>query len=452
VAPTVQDIVEAGLCMGCGACEAVTGSERLQVRWDLRGACRPHILTPLDAAAQARIRAVCPGLRMELRTGDGRPSAAGRDRAAVDDVVFGHVEQMVEAYAADPQIRFTGSSGGVLTALAAHLLETGKAAAVLHVAASATHPLRTEAQVSRTRDEVLRAAGARYGPAAPLTPLGDLVRSGEPFAVIGKPCDIAAVRNLCRHVPRLPTQAVALLSLMCGGQAEQPFIWGLLEKHGIAEEQVSSFRCRGNGCPGPTAVETVDGRRVELTYEEVWGDAIHEWGLPFRCKICPDSQAEQADLMAFDSVAPEHVDVDNEGYNSVIVRTRRGRELLREAVAAGALTVTGDLRVEALYEWQEHIVRRREGVLARLAGTTARNGVLPRVSGYRLGAAARREGLHGFARNAWGAWRRAGRARECLLDTRDRVGASGIADIPGSSLRPGPSDRPGETGSAGGSR
>ena len=154
---------------------------------------------------------------------------------------------------------------------------------------------------------MLRAAGARYGPAAPLTRLGEVLRSGEPFAVVGKPCDIAAVRNLMRHVPRMERQVAALLTVMCGGQAEQPFIWGVLAEHGIAEEEVRSFRCRGNGCPGPTAVETVDGRRVELTYEEVWGDAIHEWGLPFRCKICSDSQGEQADLMAFDSVAPEHV-------------------------------------------------------------------------------------------------------------------------------------------------
>jgi hypothetical protein len=38
-------------------------------------------------------------------------------------------------------------------------------------------------------------------------------------------------------------------------------------------------------------VDTDDGRRLEFTYAEVWGDDIHNWGQPFRCKICPDSQA-----------------------------------------------------------------------------------------------------------------------------------------------------------------
>ncbi len=90
------------------------------------------------------------------------------------------------------------------------------------------------------------------------------------------------------------------------------------------------------------------------------GDAIHEWGLPFRCKICPDSQGEQADLMAFD-VAPEHAVDDTEGFNTVIVRTGRGLTLLRRAEEAGALNVTCDLRVDSLHEWQAHIVRRRIG-------------------------------------------------------------------------------------------
>ena len=157
----VQDIVESGLCMGCGACEAVAGSERLQVRWDERGACRPHILVPLDAAAQARIRAVCPGLRMELGGGGALPARHRRRQprpvAAVDDVVFGHVEQMVEAYAADPEVRFAGSSGGrAHGARRPPAGERPRRPPSSHVAASATHPLRTEAHVEPTRDDVLR--------------------------------------------------------------------------------------------------------------------------------------------------------------------------------------------------------------------------------------------------------------------------------------------------------
>jgi coenzyme F420 hydrogenase subunit beta len=412
-APTVSDIVESGLCMGCGVCESVAGRDRLQVCWDAQGACRPHVRRPLDGATEATIRRVCPGLRMQLPAGG---ADAGLSNAVPDDLIFGRVLRMVEAYAADPDIRHAGSSGGVLTGLALHLLESGHAKAVLHVAASTDRPMRTVSHVSRTRDDVLRAAGSRYGPAAPLTQLERLLAAGEPFAVIGKPCDIAAVRNVGRRDARVRELVVALLTVMCGGQADMPFLWGLLEANKLREGDVLSFRCRGNGCPGPTSIEARDGRRVELAYDEVWGDAIHEWGLPYRCKICPDSQGEQADIMAFDSIAPEHADEDTEGFNTVIVRTRRGAGLLREAQASGSLTVTKGLDLSTLAYWQSHIVRRREGALARLAGTALRNGVVPRVGGYRLLRAAGRDGVRGFAGNAVGAWRRAGRARETISE------------------------------------
>jgi len=394
--------------MGCGICQGVAGVDRLRVEWDARGAYRPRVLADLDPRTQAAIRAVCPGLRMQL------PAAVSRRPGGTNDLIFGRIERMVEAYAADAEIRFASSSGGVLTALTVHLLETGRARAVLNVAASPSRPARSISHVARDRGGALAAAGSRYGPAAPLLRLHELLEAGEPFAVVGKPCDIAAVRNLARLDPRVERLVVVFLTVMCGGQAEMSFVWELFDKQGVTEDEVTSFRCRGNGCPGPTAFETRDGRRFAFTYDEVWGDSIHEWGLPFRCKICWDSQGEQADLMSFDSVAPEHIEGESEGFNTILVRTSRGASLLREAEDAGAVVVTRDVELGALHEWQPHIVRRRESALSRVTGTALRSGVLPRVNGYRLIQAARANGLRGFAQSAVGAWRRAGGARESM--------------------------------------
>jgi len=409
--PTVQDIVESGLCMGCGLCQGVAGGDRLVVEWDARGAYRPRVLARLDARTESAIRAVCPGLRMRL------PVATSHATDGANDLVFGHVQAMVEAHATDPEARFIGSSGGVLTALTIHLLESGRAKAVLNVAASPTHPARSISHIARDREGALAAAGSRYGPAAPLQRLHELLDAGAPFGVIGKPCDIVAVRNLARRDARVGRLVVALLTVICGGQAEMPWFWSFLEKQGVTEDEVTSLRCRGNGCPGPTAFETKDGRRFEFTYEQAWGNSVHNWGLPFRCKICWDSHGEQADLMAFDSVAPEHVEGETEGFNSVIVRTARGNELLREAEACGAVIVTRQIGLDSLYEWQPHMVRRRRAALARITGLVLRNGIAPRVSGYRLLQASRVDGLRGFVRNAAGSWRRAGAAREIMLES-----------------------------------
>ena len=42
---------------------------------------------------------------------------------------------------------------------------------------------------------MIEAAGSRYGPAAPLIDIDQVLNREEPFAFIGKPCDIAALRN-----------------------------------------------------------------------------------------------------------------------------------------------------------------------------------------------------------------------------------------------------------------
>ena len=95
-----------------------------------------------------------------------------------------------------------------------------------------------------------------------------------------------------------------------------------------------------------------------------------------------------------------------------MIRTQRGERLFREATGCGDLVATGGLDIQELYEWQGHIIRRREAALARLLGTAVRSGVVPRVGGYRLVRAAQRTGMRGSVRNFRGAWERAGHARE----------------------------------------
>ena len=96
----------------------------------------------------------------------------------------------------DPQVRFQASAGGGLSALAIYLLEKGEVDFILHVAASREKPMRSERHLSFDRAQVLAGAGSRYGPAAPLTDFVSLLEHGRPFAVIAKPCDLAAIRNL----------------------------------------------------------------------------------------------------------------------------------------------------------------------------------------------------------------------------------------------------------------
>ena len=114
-------------------------------------------------------------------------------------------------------MRHRASTGGVLTALAQSLLESGEVDFILHVKAGGRDPSFGKATLSSTKIEVLEAAGSRYGPAAPLEQIGDILDQGRPFAFIGKPCDVSALRALGDYDPRVGQLVKAYLSPVCGG-------------------------------------------------------------------------------------------------------------------------------------------------------------------------------------------------------------------------------------------
>ena len=157
------------------------------------------------------------------------------------------------------------SSGGALTALAIHLLDSGAVDFISHVRGrrEPSHAV-PQPRLADARRRAGGRAGSRYGPVAPLDRFTELLDEGRPFAVIGKPCDISGVHNYARHDPRVGELVRATLAFSCGTFADLDCSRQMLERVGFpggaeGEENLSLFRYRGYGCPGPT--RAVDRRR-----------------------------------------------------------------------------------------------------------------------------------------------------------------------------------------------
>jgi coenzyme F420 hydrogenase subunit beta len=247
-------------------------------------------------------------------------------------------------------------------------------------------------------------------PGGVLTALVDftaLLDRGEPFALIAKPCDIAAVRNLARIDPRVDRYLRYALTFVCGGASDLTKSEEVASGLGIAHEQLSLFRYRGNGCPGPARLETKDGRAFELTYQQMWEDEA-TWRIQPRCKICPDAIGQSADLVASDVWPGGGPTGDDAGFNGIIVRTARGLELYRAAVAAGAFVVAPrDISFRGFDDFQPHQVHKRRAVWARLAGMRAAGCAVPETVNLRLEECARLNRVRENLDEARGARRRA---------------------------------------------
>ena len=380
-APDLQTIVAQGLCAGCGLCESIAGRKRVEMAITSASYMRPRVREALDEATLEKIRVVCPGITLI-----GPEPAQVADKGVMHDI-WGPIRSIHRGWSTNEEIRFRSAAGGAMTALGCYLLESGKVEAIVHVRASVHHPMETDAIVSRTAAEVRSGAQSRYGPAAPLRHIEQLLDEGIRFAVLAKPCDVAAIRNLARIDPRVETQIPYLITIFCGGVPTLQTAKKVAGYHGVAADELSVFRWRGNGWPGPTHVETHDGRVFDLSYDKVWYSPDVPWtyDIQFRCKICPDAIGELADVSCPDSwimVDGKPIHDEAPGANLFIARTRRGEELVAAAAAAGAIHLEPFSIAELDAQHADHVTRKIENP-ARVRALGLEGQLQPRFDRFR---------------------------------------------------------------------
>lgn len=117
------------------------------------GYLRPRRVGPAAANEDDLIGKVCSGFSLEQAS----------DADHYHDV-WGPMVSVQTGHATDPEVRFRGSSGGVISALALHLLESGQVDFVVQTRADPANPLGNVSGSSPDRAGVLEAAGSRYAP------------------------------------------------------------------------------------------------------------------------------------------------------------------------------------------------------------------------------------------------------------------------------------------------
>lgn len=390
----INQILKGNLCIGCGLCVSIA-PEKIQVSLDAKGFLRPGLVETLSESEIGAIAGHCPGISINQPTvGD---VAAHR--------VWGPVIASRVGYACDHRARWLGSSGGAVSGLAGFLLEAGYADYVVHVAASRINPLMNEVVISRNLQEVLRGAGSRYAPAAPLENIRQILGVETGRAVfIGKPCDVAGLRSLVAAEPQIKEKLVGCISFFCAGVPSMVGTYAILKQLGVKREEVTSFSYRGRGWPGRATADLRDGRSVGMDYATSWGTILNRH-LQFRCKICPDGTGEQADISCADAWQggrdgyPDFSEGD--GRSLLLSRTSLGERWLTSAIRKRFIAAD-ECSIDAISAMQPSQRRRKEGLYARLLAMRVLGRKVPRYEGLRLGECALRRGALEFVRNFLG--------------------------------------------------
>jgi coenzyme F420 hydrogenase subunit beta len=365
----VEKVVENDNCSGCGACALI--SPRVSMNLSPKGYMRPVVQPGNESAVaeSALFKRVCPGVTVDSRAAKGPSSHP----------IFGRYWSVWEAWAADPTVRFEGSSAGVTTALAQLVVSSG--GTTVGAAASRSQPTRTVPVTLTTKEEALAAAGSRYAPVATAANAGGLTESD---AFVGKPCEVAAMHAL--HASRANDEGPILLSFFCAGTPSQHATDELASvRLGVASSEISTLDYRGNGWPGEFTVVSHDGRRQALSYQESWGQILGK-ALQWRCKICPDGTGQLADITVgdfweSDASGYPRFDAETAGRSVVICRTKRGHDFLLKAVQTSSVEVR-PLAIESLDSVQPLQVDRRATMAGRVVGTRAAGRAVPRFRGF----------------------------------------------------------------------
>ncbi|HTH27601.1 MAG TPA: Coenzyme F420 hydrogenase/dehydrogenase, beta subunit C-terminal domain [Sphingobium sp.] len=365
-----RDLVSSGLCTGCGACVAAKDGGK-GLRWDKDGLLRPFGPAGwYEGRAQAFSR-ICPF--SPLAANESEIAAARFPIAPWGDGWVGRFEAAYVGHAAEPGFRERGSSGGMVSWVAAELLRRGLVDGVAHVAA--TDPGDGEDffgyRMSRTVDEVCARTKSCYYPVEMSAVLAEMREVPGRYAIVGIPCFIKAVHLLCATDPVLCDRVVFTLGLVCGHMKSRHMVESFSWQMGLSLKDVEriEFRLKNPDRPANWYTAQLACHDGETRSRDWWHLVDGDWGSGFfqnpACDFCDDVVAETADI-SFGDAWIEPYSSDGRGTNIVVVRSPGLHALLAEAIGEGRLDLTP---VDAAFvkETQAAAFRqRREGLAYRL--------------------------------------------------------------------------------------
>jgi coenzyme F420 hydrogenase subunit beta len=305
-----EKVFDRGLCAACGACLSLCPYLR---SWKGRA-------VKLDNCdlEEGRCFAYCP--RTEVDLDEVYKKIFGKSCEEID---IGPFRKIMMGRAKDPLFAKKAQTGGVVSSLIDFALQEGI------IQASILTPrdgdLLPQGKIITSRKGVLHCAGSSYVSGPTLEALNRGPWKGkERIGIVGLPCQVLALARMKASTleKKTPIDRVDLvIGLFCTWALDyKPFTAFLYER--VAGRCIKKL----NITPPPERIleVTAGGEHYQIPV-----DAIRSFIRP-SCRVCLDMTAELSDI----SVGTVE---SKEGWNTVIVRTETGENILKQAKKASVI-------------------------------------------------------------------------------------------------------------------
>lgn len=311
---TVRSTVEQGLCCSCGVCAGICPKSCITFRRE-GGLFLPEIEETVCIGC-GLCAAVCPGLEHPYEP-----------KETAKATVTGELLACVNAWSRDPQTRHVSASGGVISTLIPALLELGRYDGAFCLD---SYDYRTQLKTRLyTRSEAAdwtssRAPKSRYLPVSQ----EDAVRyirenKGKRLILVGTSCALRGIDAAIRKLNR-DREDYLLIGLFC----DKVFNYNVLSyfsdryAHGKELTELHFKNKESGGWPGDMKLFPERGEPFYVPLSE--RARAKAYFMPERCLYCVDKLNVLADIALGDNYTESAS--SPLGSNSVILRTRRGKD------------------------------------------------------------------------------------------------------------------------------
>ena len=311
------------LCISCGACEGYSQGQVKMVYDKKRGMFFPQLSSRIfDENLSKKIHDICPGYGYKILPD------ADEMQSSNQSLELGQYNNIWASQSNDKELLSNASSGGVMSQIAIHLLDTNQVDGVIVTGINFANEMPLpNGYIARNREEVLQAQGSKYCPSPTLNVIQEILSEGGTYAVIGTPCQIAALKTARKHNDQLDESIHITIANFCGGFRDLRETERLIRKSGFSLSEVSQLTYRGSGQPGFMTISDRKGITKMLPYP----DYAKMTGIMkcYRCRTCIDATGELADISCGDAWIDEYLQRDY-GWSIVISRNNRADNIMHD--------------------------------------------------------------------------------------------------------------------------
>jgi coenzyme F420 hydrogenase subunit beta len=306
-----RSVLERGLCAACGACVGICPYVTA-----FKG---QTVLLDGCSVEYGRCFAYCPMVQF-----DSEKAAEFVFGSSENTMRLGHVRSVVASRSLNPHITSVAQGGGTVSTVLARALEDQAIEAAILTGLDAEHRYPC-GKVATNLHEILTCTGSKYVGAHSLSAFRQAIDMGyQRIGVVGLPCQVRALRKMALHDLKnenLNDRIRLVVGLFCN--------WAFSSRdfEAFLSRRFNVQTIKKLHIPPPPAnvleLETYQGEQI-ISLDEI------RPLIQGACWNCPDMTSEYADV----SVGMYE---GRAGWNTLIVRTGIGQDVVESAKASGWL-------------------------------------------------------------------------------------------------------------------